>query len=179
VHGQKPLQPAVNTRPREAATRRRGDAATRRRVGQVQVPWAEPNSRFTLLFEALAIRVLKQTSVSGGAPLLGVIMEPTRTLTDRTSPPHQTPVTASTPSQRGHQTARLRLQVDGGRGVRSGRRDARRRRRGCRRQEPRSSSSATGRSSARSRTPRAGKVTGARWRSWLALRHQRGRRSRP
>jgi transposase len=41
-------------------------------VRQVKVPWAEPSSRFTLLFEALAVRVLQQTSVSGGAGLLRI-----------------------------------------------------------------------------------------------------------
>ena len=38
----------------------------------VRVPWAEPGSRFTNLFEALAVRVLRETSVSGGAGLLKV-----------------------------------------------------------------------------------------------------------
>jgi transposase len=37
---------------------------------QVRVPWAEPRSRFTLMFEALAIDVLRQTSVSGAAKIL-------------------------------------------------------------------------------------------------------------
>lgn len=41
-------------------------------VRLVSVPWAEAGSRFTLLFEALAIAVLKETSVSGGAQLLGL-----------------------------------------------------------------------------------------------------------
>lgn len=39
-------------------------------VRQVRVPWAEDRSRFTLLFEALAIRVLRETTVSGLAHLL-------------------------------------------------------------------------------------------------------------
>jgi transposase len=37
---------------------------------QVQVPWAEPRSRFTLMFEGLAINVLRQTSVAGAAKIL-------------------------------------------------------------------------------------------------------------
>ena len=41
-------------------------------VLQAALPWAEPGSRFTALFEALAIEVLKQTSVSGAAQILGV-----------------------------------------------------------------------------------------------------------
>jgi hypothetical protein len=41
-------------------------------VRLVGVPWAEPGSRFTLLFEALAIAVLKEASISGAAKLLGL-----------------------------------------------------------------------------------------------------------
>lgn len=41
-------------------------------VRLVRVPWAEAGSRFTLLFEALAIAVLKEASVSGAAQLLGL-----------------------------------------------------------------------------------------------------------
>ena len=39
---------------------------------QLQVPWAESNSHFTMLFEALAIDWLKQTSISGVADLLNL-----------------------------------------------------------------------------------------------------------
>ncbi|MBN2561170.1 MAG: transposase family protein [Phycisphaerae bacterium] len=39
-------------------------------VHQIQVPWAEPSSRFTALFEALAIDWLKETSLSGARRLL-------------------------------------------------------------------------------------------------------------
>ena len=39
-------------------------------VRQVRVPWAEPNSRFTLLFEALAVRLLREASVAGAAKIL-------------------------------------------------------------------------------------------------------------
>ena len=35
-------------------------------VVQVRLPWAEPRSRFTALFERLAIDVLKETDVPGG-----------------------------------------------------------------------------------------------------------------
>lgn len=41
-------------------------------VHQIQVPWAEPGSRFTALFEALAIDWLKETSLSGGCRLLNL-----------------------------------------------------------------------------------------------------------
>lgn len=41
-------------------------------VRQARVPWSEPGSRFTLLFEAFAVKVLRETSVSGGAKLLKV-----------------------------------------------------------------------------------------------------------
>ena len=36
------------------------------------MPWAEPNSRFTLLFETLAIRLLLEASNSAVARLLGI-----------------------------------------------------------------------------------------------------------
>lgn len=39
-------------------------------VRQARLPWAEPNSRFTVLFERLAIDVLTETDVSGAARLL-------------------------------------------------------------------------------------------------------------
>jgi transposase len=41
-------------------------------VVQVKVPWAEPRSRFTLLFERLAIDVLSQCDVSGATRILGI-----------------------------------------------------------------------------------------------------------
>jgi transposase len=41
-------------------------------VRQVRVPWAEPKSRFTALFERFAIAVLLETSVAGGAKVLGI-----------------------------------------------------------------------------------------------------------
>lgn len=41
-------------------------------VRQVRVPWAEDRSRFTLLFEALAIRVLRETTLSGLGELMRV-----------------------------------------------------------------------------------------------------------
>ncbi|MFQ5891149.1 MAG: ISL3 family transposase [Gemmatimonadota bacterium] len=44
-------------------------------VRQVRVPWAEDRSRFTLLFEALAIRVLRETTVAGLAALLRLSWE--------------------------------------------------------------------------------------------------------
>ena len=41
-------------------------------VVQVQVPWAEPRSRFTLMFERLAIDVLRQCDVSGATRILRI-----------------------------------------------------------------------------------------------------------
>ena len=41
-------------------------------VRQVRVPWAEPRSRFTLLFEGFAIEVLWETDVLGAARILGI-----------------------------------------------------------------------------------------------------------
>lgn len=41
-------------------------------VRQVRVPWAEPTSRFTALFERLAIDVLFETSISGATKILGL-----------------------------------------------------------------------------------------------------------
>ncbi len=39
-------------------------------VVQVQLPWAEPMSRFTILFERLAVDVLKECDVTGAGHLL-------------------------------------------------------------------------------------------------------------
>ncbi|MGI0131116.1 MAG: transposase, partial [Thermoplasmata archaeon] len=39
---------------------------------QVRVPWAEPNSRFTALFERWSIQVMQQTDTSAAAELLGI-----------------------------------------------------------------------------------------------------------
>ena len=41
-------------------------------VVQVTVPWAEPRSRFTLLFERLALDVLRQCDVSGATRILRI-----------------------------------------------------------------------------------------------------------
>lgn len=41
-------------------------------VRQIAVPWAEDRSRFTALFEALAIRLLKETTVTGLAGIMGL-----------------------------------------------------------------------------------------------------------
>ena len=41
-------------------------------VRQVKIPWAEPKSRFTLLFERLAIDMLGECGVSGAAGILGI-----------------------------------------------------------------------------------------------------------
>ena len=41
-------------------------------VLQVGVPWAEPRSRFTLLFERLAVEILLHSTVQGAAQILGL-----------------------------------------------------------------------------------------------------------
>lgn len=41
-------------------------------VRQVRLPWAEPHSRFTALFERLAIDVLKETDISGASAILSI-----------------------------------------------------------------------------------------------------------
>lgn len=41
-------------------------------VNQVEVPWAKPHSRFTLLFERLAIDVLKQCTIKGATSILRI-----------------------------------------------------------------------------------------------------------
>jgi transposase len=41
-------------------------------VRQVRVPWAEPSSRFTALFEQFAIGVLLETSIAGAAEILHI-----------------------------------------------------------------------------------------------------------
>lgn len=41
-------------------------------VRQIRVPWAEDRSRFTALFEAMAIRLLRETTVSGLGRLMGL-----------------------------------------------------------------------------------------------------------
>lgn len=47
-------------------------ACTIHGVRQVTLPWAEPHSRFTALFERLAIDVLQETDVSGACQILRV-----------------------------------------------------------------------------------------------------------
>ena len=41
-------------------------------VRQARVPWAEPKSRFTLMFERFAIDVLRETDVQGATELLRI-----------------------------------------------------------------------------------------------------------
>ena len=52
-------------------------------VRQVRLPWAEPHSRFTVLFERLAIDVLKECDVLGAARLLRLSWEQAWHLMDR------------------------------------------------------------------------------------------------
>jgi transposase len=52
-------------------------------VRQVRVPWAEPKSRFTLLFERLAIDVMLETDGSGAAKILGLSWDEVQHLKER------------------------------------------------------------------------------------------------
>jgi transposase len=52
-------------------------------VHQVRLPWAEPHSRFTVLFERLAIDVLKECDVLGAARLLRLSWDEAWHLMDR------------------------------------------------------------------------------------------------
>jgi len=52
-------------------------------VLQVSLPWAEPMSRFTTLFERLAVDVLKECDVSGTSRLLRTSWDETWHLMER------------------------------------------------------------------------------------------------
>ena len=52
-------------------------------VRQVRLPWAEPHSRFTVLFERLAIDVLAACDVAAAAKLLGISWDEAWHLMDR------------------------------------------------------------------------------------------------
>jgi transposase len=52
-------------------------------VRQVKVPWAEPRSRFTALFERLAIDVLLETNVAGAAQILRLSWDEAQHLMER------------------------------------------------------------------------------------------------
>jgi transposase len=52
-------------------------------VRQAKVPWAEPRSRFTLMFERFAIDVLLETDVAGAAKILGITWDEAHHLMQR------------------------------------------------------------------------------------------------
>jgi hypothetical protein len=52
-------------------------------VRQARVPWAEPRSRFTSLFERFAIDVLLETNVAGAAKILGVSWDEAQHIMER------------------------------------------------------------------------------------------------
>ena len=52
-------------------------------VLQVRVPWAEPHSRFTLLFERLAVEVLRHSHVKGAAAILRLSWDEVMLLMER------------------------------------------------------------------------------------------------
>jgi transposase len=55
-------------------------------VHQIKVPWGEPGSRFTALFEALVIDWLKEASISAVARLLGMDWDEVSGIMERTLP---------------------------------------------------------------------------------------------
>jgi len=66
-------------------------------VRQVRVPWAEPRSRFTALFERFAIEVMLETSIAGAAKILGLSWDEAHHVMERAVArglarrPHQVP----------------------------------------------------------------------------------------
>ncbi len=52
-------------------------------VRQARVPWAEPRSRFTSLFERFAIDVLRETNVAGAANILGLSWDEAQHIMER------------------------------------------------------------------------------------------------
>lgn len=52
-------------------------------VRQVRVAWAEDRSRFTALFEAMALRLLRETTLSGLAELMNISWEAAEGILDR------------------------------------------------------------------------------------------------
>ncbi len=52
-------------------------------VKQIAIPWAEPGSQFTLLFERLAIDFLRECSVTGAAALLRITWDEAWGIKDR------------------------------------------------------------------------------------------------
>lgn len=52
-------------------------------VRQVRVSWAEPKSRFTMLFERLAIDILLETSITGAGKILGLSWDEAHHLMER------------------------------------------------------------------------------------------------
>ena len=51
---------------------------------RVSLPWAAPLSRFTLSFEAFAVEVLKKSTVSGAAEILGLSWDEAFNIMNRT-----------------------------------------------------------------------------------------------
>lgn len=52
-------------------------------VRQVRVPWADPKSRFTLLFERLAIDVLREADIKGAAKILRISWDEAHQIMER------------------------------------------------------------------------------------------------
>jgi len=52
-------------------------------IRQTKVPWAEPRSRFTLLFERFAIDVLLESDVAGAARVLGISWDEAHRIMER------------------------------------------------------------------------------------------------
>lgn len=92
-------------------------------VRQVRVPWAEPRSRFTALFERLAIDVLRETDIAGAAELLGLSWDEAHHIMERAVArglarrPHQVPRVLGIDEKslaKGHRYATIACDLDAG-----------------------------------------------------------------
>jgi transposase len=92
-------------------------------VRQVRVPWAEPRSRFTALFERLAIDVLLETDIAGAAELLGLSWDEAHHIMERAVArglarrPHQVPRVLGIDEKslaKGHRYATIACDLDAG-----------------------------------------------------------------
>jgi transposase len=70
-------------------------------VRQVQLPWAEPMSRFTTLFERMAVDVLKECDVLGASRLLRTSWDETWHLMERAVARGQSAKTSTVPARLG------------------------------------------------------------------------------
>lgn len=92
-------------------------------IRQVKVPWAEPRSRFTLLFERFAIDVLLETDVLGASRILRISWDEAHGIMERAVArglrrrPHQVPTRAGLDEKaiaKGHTYATVICDLDTG-----------------------------------------------------------------